>query len=186
MDERHRYAHFCDHEAYLPIRTGDWRYVYPTEIRTFGSIAARQKMITTGRIGRSWARNYTTAGRLPLHPSLGAPNTPWPPASPSFHLWGVRFGPDHDISSHSHLPVDRYTDRHGKTVPVYEGLDPYGAVSFVHGGLSPSYSNLSPFPTKINTIAESLLKKLQSRPQPPPHPPAPYPGLPAGMHTLVI
>ncbi len=59
--------------------TGDWRYVYPSELKTFGSIAARQRMLTTGRIGRAWAQNYTTASRLPLHPSLGPPNTPYPP-----------------------------------------------------------------------------------------------------------
>ncbi|KAF8896315.1 Metallo-dependent phosphatase-like protein [Infundibulicybe gibba] len=56
-------------------------YVYPTELKTFGSVAGRQAMLSIGSIGRSWAANYTTASRLPLHPSLGPPNTPYPPIS---------------------------------------------------------------------------------------------------------
>lgn len=63
----------------MPLSYPNERYVYPTEIKTFESVAARQQMLTTGRIGRSWARNYTTASRLPLHPSIGPPNTPYPP-----------------------------------------------------------------------------------------------------------
>lgn len=116
------------------------RYVYPSELKTFNTISARQRMLTTGSIGRSWVNNYTTAARLPLHPSVGSPNTPYPPA---------------DVG-----PLSQ------------------AALSFVHGGLSPSYSNLLPFPAKINELGYSLLTKLQSRKQPPPHPPNPYPGLP--------
>lgn len=118
------------------------RYVYPTEIKTFGSVAARQEMLTTGRIGRSWAGNYTTTSRLPLHPSIGPPNTPYPSDSMRLHPL-----------SHS-------------------------ALSFVHGGLSPTYNDLTPFPSRINEISDSLLAKLRNRQQPPPHPPNPYPGLP--------
>jgi len=115
------------------------RYVYPSEIETFGSVKARQKMISTGPIGRAWAQNYTTTSRLPLHPSIG--------------------------------PVNG--DYSGKAGPLS-----HSALSFVHGGLSPTYSQLTPFPSRINTIAASLLDKLQHRVQPPPHPPHPYPGLP--------
>ncbi|KAI0749773.1 Metallo-dependent phosphatase [Daedaleopsis nitida] len=131
-------THLGNHEWMNVI--GDWRYVHPSEIQTFGSVAARQKMLSTGRIGRSWATNYTTTSRLPLHPSLGSPNT------------------DYDPSSSSPLS--------------------HAAISFVHGGLAPTYSDLTPFPSRINQISSSLLHKLQSRPQPPPHPPNPYPGLP--------
>ena len=108
-------------------------------------MAARQKMLSTGRIGRTWAANYTTASRLPLHPILGPPNTDYDPAAPLL--------PDSPIS--------------------------HAAISFVHGGLAPTYPDLSPFPSRINEISASLLKKLQHRTQPPPHPPSPYPGLPA-------
>jgi len=55
----------------------------------------------------------------------------------------------------------------------------HAALSFVHGGLSPTYPDLSPFPTRINELSHSLLGKLQHRKQPPPHPPNPYPGLPS-------
>ncbi|KIJ13436.1 hypothetical protein PAXINDRAFT_170501 [Paxillus involutus ATCC 200175] len=130
---------------------GDWRYVYPSEIETFGSISARQKAVTTGWLGNIWASNYTTAARLPLHNLLGPPNTDYPPAEGSVYA-RANAGP----LSHA-------------------------AFSFVHGGLAPMYPNLQPFPSAINNISSSLLHKLRSRsPQPPPHPPHAYPGLPAG------
>ncbi|KAF8627058.1 hypothetical protein AX17_006398 [Amanita inopinata Kibby_2008] len=153
-------SHLGNHEWMNAI--GDWRYVYPTEIETFGSVENRQKMISTGRIGRSWAVNYTTASRLPLHPSIGPPNTPYPPTSPSFQ----------------YQDADDITNQYASNGPLS-----HAALSFVHGGLSPTYSNLTPFPSRINELASSLLKKLQNRKQPPPHPPNPYPGLPAGSTT---
>lgn len=97
-------------------------------------------MITTGRIGKAWAVNYTTTSRLPLHPSMGPPNT------------------DFDPSSSSALS--------------------HAALSFVHGGLAPTYPNLTPYPSEINKVSNSLLQKLRDRTFPPPHPPNPYPGLP--------
>jgi len=128
---------------------GDWRYVYQSEIATFGSVADRQKMLSTGHIGRAWAQNYSTTSRLPLHPSLGPSNTDYPP----------QFNINDDITR---SPLS------------------HAAISFVHGGLAPTYPHLTPYPSAINTIARSLLHKLQSQtPQPPPHPPNPYPGLPA-------
>ncbi|KAI0783648.1 Metallo-dependent phosphatase [Abortiporus biennis] len=133
-------SHLGNHEWMNVI--GDWRQ---SEIKTFGSVAARQKMLSSGRIGRSWAHNYTTTSRLPLHPSLGPPNT------------------DYDL----------LTDLHDSPLS-------HAAISFVHGGLAPTYPDLTPFPSKINDISASLLKKLQNRdPQPAPHPPNPYPGLPS-------
>lgn len=95
----------------------------------------------TGRLGKSWAANYTTTSRLPLHSSLGEPNTDYDPQDPS--------------------PLS------------------HAAVSFVHGGLAPTYPDLTPFPSRINDLGHSLLYKLQHQnPPPPPHPPHPYPGLP--------
>ncbi|KAI9567401.1 Metallo-dependent phosphatase-like protein [Boletus coccyginus] len=130
---------------------GDWRYVYPSEIETFGSISARQKAVTTGWLGSTWASNYTTAARLPLHSLLGPPNTDFPPEKGSVYT-RANAGP----LSHA-------------------------AFSFVHGGLAPTYPNLQPFPSAINNLSASLLRRLRSRsPQPPPHPPHTYPGLPAG------
>ena len=129
------------------------RYVYPSEIATFGSVNARQKMISTGPIGRSWAQNYTTASRLPLHFSLGPPNTDYPSSDPNI----IKDSP----LSHS-------------------------ALSFVHGGLSPTYKQLTPFPSAINALSRSLLYKLQHRVQPPPYPPNPYPGLPSGKDINIF
>jgi len=57
----------------------------------------------------------------------------------------------------------------------------HAALSFMHGGLSPIFaaSYGSPYPSRINTIGASLLRKCQRRQPPPsPHPPAPYAGLP--------
>ncbi|KAI0833487.1 Metallo-dependent phosphatase [Trametes gibbosa] len=137
-------THLGNHEWMNAI--GDWRYVPVTEIKTFGSVAARQKMLSTGSIGRSWAENYTTTSRLPLHPSLGPPNTDYDPATEDYV----------SASALSHT-----------------------AISFVHGGLAPAYPDLTPFPSRINELSTSLLRKLQQRSQqPPPHPPNPYPGLP--------
>lgn len=119
-------------------------------------------MLTTGRIGRAWANNYTTAARLPLHPSIGPPNTPYPSE-------GIHFQKEDDDFNifRLHEPSE----------------DPmtHAALSFVHGGLAPLYPELLPFPSRINEVAASLLSKLQNRPQPPPHPPAPYAGLPPGL-----
>lgn len=131
-------SHLGNHEWMNVI--GDWRYVYPSEIETFGSAEAREKMITTGRIGKSWATNYTATSRLPLHPSLGSPNTDYDPSFSS--------------------PIS------------------HSALSFVHGGLAPTYPDLTPYPSKINEISSSLLRKLQTRKFPPVHPPNPYTGLP--------
>ncbi|KZP19858.1 hypothetical protein FIBSPDRAFT_1045268 [Athelia psychrophila] len=127
------------------------RYVYPSEIETFGSVAARQKMLSTGRIGRAWAQNYTSAGRLPLHPSLGPPNTDSAPPAPG------------SGAAQPQTPLS------------------HAALSFVHGGLAPAYPQLTPYPSAINALGATLLAKLHAQmPQPPPHPPHAYPALPPG------
>ncbi|KAH0833044.1 hypothetical protein J3R83DRAFT_12035 [Lanmaoa asiatica] len=122
---------------------GEWVtvYVYPSEIDTFGSISTRQKAVTTGWLGSTWASNYTTAARLPLHSLLGPPNTDYPPQKGSMYA-RANAGP----LSHA-------------------------AFSFVHGGLAPTYPKLQPFPGAINNLSASLLRRLRSRsPQPPPSP----------------
>ncbi|KAI0300881.1 Metallo-dependent phosphatase-like protein [Russula brevipes] len=129
-------SHLGNHEWMNAIG----QYVRPGEIKTFGGVAARQAMLSTGRIGRAWAANYTTTSRLPLHPSLGAPNDDFPP-------------PAGTVAGRLSAPLS------------------HAAYSF--------YEQLSPFPSAINALGRSLLRKLQHRVQPPPHPPNPYPGMPS-------
>lgn len=137
-------------------------------------------MLTTGRIGRSWAHNYTTASRLPLHPSIGPPNTPYPPPN-SMHLHIQKDEDDGVLwPGHEHAEVKAEADDQDE-----EYLS-HAAISFVHGGLSPSYPELTPFPTRINELSDVLLERLQSRKQPPPHPPHPYPGFPPGAFAFAF
>ncbi|KZV88640.1 Metallo-dependent phosphatase [Exidia glandulosa HHB12029] len=57
----------------------------------------------------------------------------------------------------------------------------HAALAVCHGGFAPTYPELAPFPSRINELGATLLARLQDqRPQPRPHPPAPYPGLPQG------
>ncbi|EJU05007.1 Metallo-dependent phosphatase [Dacryopinax primogenitus] len=123
---------------------GDWRYVLPSEIKTFGSVEARQHALShAGWLGSTFWANYTLTTRLPMHPMLGPPNTDYTPLS---------------------------------SIPASIS---HSALSFVHGGLSPSFSFLTPYPSRPNALGRSLLHKLLTRyPHPLPHPPNPYPGLP--------
>ncbi|KAF8718616.1 hypothetical protein AX14_011694 [Amanita brunnescens Koide BX004] len=141
---------------------GDWGGVFPSEIETFGGAEARQEMISTGKIGQTWATNYITALRLPLHPSMGPPNTPYPASTLNDQNENVA-GDNYD-----------YVDQE-ESHPLS-----HAALSFVHGGLSPTYRNLAPFPTRINELSASLLRKSQDRKQPRPCPPQPCPDLPPG------
>lgn len=59
----------------------------------------------------------------------------------------------------------------------------HASLSFMHGGLSPAFAEVhgSPYPSTINALGASLLHRCRKRsPLPPPHPPAPYAGLPPG------
>ncbi|KAG0702508.1 Metallo-dependent phosphatase-like protein [Suillus ampliporus] len=130
---------------------GDWRYVLESEKKTFEPRDSRLEAVTTGWLADAWAANYTTAARLPLHGLLGPPNTDYP-------------APDGSAFARANA-----------------GPLSHAAFSFVHGGLAPTYPNLQPFPSAINGIGSSLLRRLRERkPQPLPHPPSSYPGLPAG------
>ncbi|KAF8529881.1 Metallo-dependent phosphatase-like protein [Gautieria morchelliformis] len=59
----------------------------------------------------------------------------------------------------------------------------HASLSFMHGGLSPAFAKVhgSPYPSAINALGASLLRRCRTRnPLPPPSPPAPYTGLPPG------
>ncbi|KAI0091237.1 Metallo-dependent phosphatase-like protein [Irpex rosettiformis] len=86
---------------------GDWRYVHQSEIATFGTSEKRMARLMRGRIGKTWAANYTTTSRLPLHPSLGPPNTDYDPT---------------DDSPLSHAAVSFV---HGGLAPDYPDLTPF-------------------------------------------------------------
>ena len=62
--------------------------------------------------------------------------------------------------------------------PLADSPLKHAALSFVHGGLSPTFPHLAPFPSRINEIGKRLLHRLQERDMPPPHPPGPYAGFP--------
>jgi hypothetical protein len=110
----------------------------PKDKRLRKPTSNRVKMLKTGRIGQSWANHYISASRLPLHPSLGLPNTPYP------------------LTPRQVLLNDGSVGIHG--------VDPqlsHAALAFVHGGLAPGYGCLTPFPSCINRVSKSLLQKLQ-------------------------
>ncbi|GJJ14829.1 hypothetical protein Clacol_009097 [Clathrus columnatus] len=135
------FSHLGNHEYMNAL--GDWRYVYPSEIETFGGVAKRQFALSLkGFPGAAWATNYTTVSRIPLHPTSGAPNADYAPnTSPLSHA----------------------------------------AYSFMHGGISPHIAKQygTPYPSRLNDVGASLLRRCQTRKPPPPHPPAPYHGLPS-------
>ncbi|KAG8902741.1 hypothetical protein FRB99_004166 [Tulasnella sp. 403] len=72
------------------------------------------------------------------------------------------------------------TDYQPAKTPYFQDLS-HAALSFLHGGLSPSYRDLTPYPSGINNIGATLIARLQDRRvQPPPHPPNDFPHLPEG------
>ena len=83
------------------------RYVHQSEIATFGTSEKRLARLMTGRIGKSWAANYTTTSRLPLHHSLGVANTDYDPT---------------DSSPLSHAAISFV---HGGLAPNYPDLTPF-------------------------------------------------------------
>jgi hypothetical protein len=111
---------------------------------TFGTplrkgISKRVEMLKKkGQIGQSWANDYISASRLPLHPSLGPPNTPYPLT-----------------------PRQVLLDNGTVGFPVVDPQLSHAALAFVHGGLAPGYGCSTPFPSCINRVSKSLLQKLQ-------------------------
>ena len=116
------------------------RYVHQSEIKTFGGVAARQAMLSTGRIGRAWAANYTTTSRLPLHPSFGDPNDDFPPlaGSPASRL-------------PTPLSHAAYSFVHGGLAPNYQHLSPFPSAINAIG----------------RSLLHKLLHRVQPPPHPP-------------------
>ncbi|KAK2462497.1 hypothetical protein APHAL10511_005467 [Amanita phalloides] len=138
---KHEFMNLLGDWRYVPLKVVDLldsnageRGVGKRDLRSFGGWQERWKEIR-GWIGGIWADKYITALRLPLHPSIGAPNTP---------------------------PKSRWS----KSTSLCNA-----ALSFVHGGLSPHYLDLTPFPTKINDISKKFINKLRRREISKPTPP---------------
>ncbi|CBQ73722.1 conserved hypothetical protein [Sporisorium reilianum SRZ2] len=60
---------------------GDWRYVTPGDVKSFGGVEARRAaMSSTGWIGQDWLRHYNVTHTIPLlppsHPALPTGYTP--------------------------------------------------------------------------------------------------------------
>ena len=49
------------------------------------------------------------------------------------------------------------------TSPALPSNLTYSALAFVHAGIAPTLSTITPFPTRLNALGASLLDKLQSR-----------------------
>ena len=71
-------------------------------------------MLSTGRIGRAWATNYTTASRVPLHDELGLPNEDFPPQAD-----------DERAALPKPLSHAAYSFVHGGLAPHYAHLTPF-------------------------------------------------------------
>ena len=94
------------------------------------------------------------------------PSSPFPDSA--------SYNPSTGSSSLDFVPPDTSSRiKEGESDPLWNAT-----LSFVHGGLSPSYTHLTPYPSSINSLGQTLLRRLQTRTFPPPHPPAPYAGLP--------
>ncbi|GAA5889190.1 hypothetical protein JCM5296_005829 [Sporobolomyces johnsonii] len=148
---------------------GDWRYVNPADVKSFGGERNRREAMLTGWIGQEWRHNYSITARLPYlfssfpSPSL-VPTFPATPAGSSDQRFlGEPLSPSH--SSHSD-DYDEEASLDGSSSNPFS----HAAASFVHGGITPEYldslSTSSPI-SQINAIGRSLLYSLLSAPQAP-------------------
>lgn len=132
---------------------GDWRYVTPEDIATFGGERQRRAAMSTGWIGQTWRANYSITARVPftdgwraLPPSLTATPPVTPPGSSSQIFLGEPIVPP-PLSAE--LREDPFADLAG---------------SFVHGGLLPEYLETldSDRPiAEINRLGLSILESLE-------------------------
>jgi len=83
------------------------------------------------------------------------------------------------VPLHPSTGADPYVDFDPTTRGKLSTWD--AAFSFVHGGIHPSLPFTTPYPSRINELGRTLVRKLtHQNPLPQPHPPGPYPGLPQG------
>ena len=131
---------------------GDWRYVTPEDIATFGGERQRRAAMTTGWIGQTWRANYSITARVPftagwraLPPSLTPTLPDTPPGSSSQHFLSEPAPPP--LSEE--LTIDPFSQTAG---------------SFVHGGILDEYlDTLGERPIEeINRIGASILASLEN------------------------
>ncbi|GAA6060685.1 hypothetical protein JCM10212_005067 [Sporobolomyces blumeae] len=132
---------------------GDWRYVNPTDIKSFGGERNRREAMLTGWIGREWRSNYSITARVPyLYHSFPSPETvvtlPTTPPGSSDRRFLSEPSPFLEPSTGS------------------SGENPFvsAAVSFVHGGITPEYLETLPRSdspvSEMNRIGHSLMTSL--------------------------
>ncbi|GAA5864642.1 hypothetical protein JCM8547_008259 [Rhodosporidiobolus lusitaniae] len=135
---------------------GDWRYVTPEDIASFGGERNRHEAMLTGWIGQEWRANYSITARVPYLVSS------FPPGVPITHFPSTPAG----------RGDQRFLSEPSSSSKKGDEEDPfaYSAASFVHGGITPEY--LSSLHTdrpveRINSIGSSIMFSLLHSPPAP-------------------
>jgi hypothetical protein len=133
---------------------GDWRYVTPEDIKSFGGERQRRAALSTGFIGQTWRHNYSITARVPFTHSFASL-----PASLAHTM------PKTPRGSSSQIFLGDPTPPSG----IHKDPFSHSAASFVHGGITPEYltslSTSSPI-SKINAVGSSILYSLLDNPAP--------------------
>lgn len=128
---------------------GDWRYVTPEDIATFGGERQRRLALSSGWIGQTWRSNYSITARIPFTQSF--PHLPKSLSTPKIKTPRGR-SEQHYFHSHPLIPRDPFVN---------------SAASFVHGGITPAYlKGLGGGVGKINEVGKGLMESLEGEMSP--------------------
>ncbi|GAA5824030.1 hypothetical protein JCM5353_007065 [Sporobolomyces roseus] len=134
---------------------GDWRYVNPQDIASFGGERNRREALLTGWIGQEWRSNYSITARVPYlshtFPSTSTLTTfPLTPKGSSDRRFISEPTP--------------FQDEEGSSFRNQ-------AISFVHGGITPEYLETLSRPqspiSEINRIGHEIMQSLLENPAAP-------------------